>query len=192
MALFHLVETFNYCKEHLMAKTSKPIDIKLDYVTFKIDVVNDRAKEIASEVYQQKVGLSLRELRLMRFIATEPGLTVSKLVEHTHIEKTLTSKSLATLVRRKLVLRAIDPNDARQTNLYLTAEGVHKVKAADVIGRHMEANMMSVLSEAQTEVLKQCLEKLYALHDDMQGAIEAFLRPLDSDPPRQTPLIDAK
>src|SRR5690606_19289642 len=121
-----------------------------------------------------------------------PGLTVTRLVEQTHIEKTLTSKSLAVLVSRKLVLRAIDPNDARQTNLYLTAEGIEKVKAADAIGCHMEANMMSVLSEAETEILKRCLEKLYALHEDSQDATEAYLRPLDSDLPRQTPLTDAK
>lgn len=175
-----------------MAKLPKPVDIKLDYVTFKIDVVNERAKQIASEVYQQEVGLSLRELRLMRFIATQPGLTVTRLVELTHIEKTLTSKSLATLVARQLVLRSIDPDDARQTNLYLTGEGIAKVKAADVIGRQMEANMMSVLSETETEILKQSLEKLYALHEDTHGAKEAFLNPLNPDSTRHKPLTDAK
>lgn len=169
-----------------------PVDIKLDYVTFKIDVVNERAKGIASQVYEQKVDLSLRELRLMRFIATQPGLTVSRLVEQTHIEKTLTSKSLASLAGRKLILRVIDPEDARQTNLYLTAEGIGKVKAADALGRQMEANMMSVLSESETRTLKQCLEKLYALHENAQHATETFLRSLATDPPRQTPLTDAK
>lgn len=170
----------------------RPVNIKLDYVTFKIDVVNERAKAIASKVYEQKVGLSLRELRLMRFIATQPGLTVTRLVEQTHIEKTLTSKALAALVKRKLVLRAIDPQDARQTNLYLTTEGIDKVKTADVVGRHMETNMMSVLTEAETETLKHCLEQLYTLHEDAQRATETFLRPLDNDFPQQTPLTDAQ
>ena len=164
-----------------------PVDIKLDYVTFKIDVVSERAKAIASEVYEQKVGLSLRELRLMRFIATQPGLTVSRLIEQAHIEKTLTSKSIAALVRRKLILRAIDPDDARQTNLYLTAEGVERVKAADVLGQQMETNMMSVLFPDETAMLKQCLDKLYALHENAQNATEAYLKPLKHDPPRQRP-----
>ena len=177
-----------------MPSASEPIDIKLDYVTFKIDVVNERAKAIASQVYEQMVGLSLRELRLMRFIATQPGLTVTRLIEQTHIEKTLTSKSLASLVSRKLVLRAIDPKDARQTNLYLTNQGSTKVKAADRIGRQMEANMMSVLSEAEIETLKLCMEKLYALHEDAQSATNTFLRSLDlkTGSTRHTPLSDAK
>lgn len=175
-----------------MSQTPRPIDIKLDYVTFKMDVVNERAKAIASKVYEQKVGLSLRELRLMRFIATQPGLTVTRLIEQAHIEKTLTSKAIAALVSRKQVLRAIDPQDARQTNLYLTAEGIEKVKAADVIGRNMEANMMSILSASEVETFKHCLEELYALHEDIQRATEAFLKPLDADPPRQAPLAGAK
>ena len=172
--------------------TPRPLNIKMDYVTFKIDVVNERAKAIASDVYEQKVGLSLRELRLMRFIATQPGMTVSRLVEQTHIEKTLISKALAALVKRKLVLRAIDPHDARQTNLYLTNEGIEKVKTADIVGQHMEANMMSVLSEAEAKTLKHCLEKLYALHENTQRATEIFLRSQDSVFIAPTPLTDAK
>lgn len=170
----------------------RPLDIKIDYVTFTIDVVNERAKDIASNVYQQKVGLSLRELRLMRFIATQPGLTVTRLVDQTHIEKTLASKALAALVKRKLVLRVIDPQDARQTNLYLSNEGIEKVKIADVIGRHMEANMISVLSGVEAETLKHCLEKLYALHENTQHATETFLRPLDTISAQHTPLTDAQ
>ncbi|HUH88645.1 MAG TPA: MarR family winged helix-turn-helix transcriptional regulator [Pusillimonas sp.] len=165
-----------------------PVDIKLDYVTFKIDVVNERAKAVASKVYEAQVGLSLRELRLMRFIATQPGLTVSRLIEQTHIEKTLTSKAIAGLVARKLILRAIDPGDARQTNLYLTADGIKRVKDADLIGRQMEANMMSVLCAEETTVLKRCLEKLYALHEDPQRATEAFLKPAQNHPPQQDPI----
>lgn len=163
-----------------------PIDIKLDYVTFKIDVVNERAKAIASKVYEEKVGLSLRELRLMRFIASEPGLTVTRLIEQTHIEKTLTSKALAALAGRKLILRVIAPNDARQTNLYLTTEGIEKVQTADIIGQRMEANMMNVLSADETAVFKRCLEKLYALHEDTQRATKTYLETTKHVPSRQS------
>lgn len=160
-----------------------PLNIKMDYVTFKIDVINERAKAIASTIYEQKVGLSLRELRLMRFIATQPGITVTRLVDNAHIEKTLTSKTLAALVKRKLVVRAINPEDARQTNLYLTQTGVEKVTAADAIGRLMEANMISALSDAEARTFKRCLDKLYSLHDNVQAAGEVYLRQLDPDQP---------
>src|SRR5690606_3710470 len=106
----------------------EPLDVKLDYVTFRMDVVNELAKAVASTVYEEEVGLSLRELRLMRFIARYPGLTVTRLIEQTHLEKTLTSKTLAGLVRRGLVVRTICGIDARQTNLYLTSEGARLVK----------------------------------------------------------------
>lgn len=175
-----------------MPASHPPIDIKLDYITFKIDIFNERAKTIASEVYEEKVGLSLRELRLMRFIAAQPGLTVTRLVEQTHIEKTLTSKSLATLVKRKLVRRAIDPGDARQTNLYLTADGIARVRAADQLGRHMEDHMMSVLSPAETKTFKLCLEKLYALHENARKAADTYLEPQDATLPRVTLFTDTE
>jgi len=155
-----------------------PVNVKLDYVTFKMDVVNERAKSVASTVYEKEVGLSLRELRLMRFIATQPGLTITRLIELAHIEKTLTSKSVAGLVRRGLVLRAIGEIDARQINLYLTAEGIRRVEAADTLGQKMEVGMMSVLSESEAAAFRRCLELLYDAHSDAQKITETYLEPL--------------
>jgi len=142
------------------APITTPLEIKLDYITFMMDVVNERAKAIASAVYEKEVGLSLRELRLMRFIATQPGLTISRLIQQTHLEKTLASKAIAGLTRRGLVLRAISKSDARQINLYLTHEGAARVNAADSIGQRMEKAMMSGVSEADLAIFKRCLETI--------------------------------
>lgn len=159
----------------------KPLKVKLDYVTFRMDVVNELAKSVASTVYEKEVGLSLRDLRLMRFIATRPGLTVTQLVEQTHLEKTLTSKSVADLVRRGLVVRAIGETDARQTNLFVTKEGARRVKAADTVGCQMEARMMSVISESDAEVFRRCLEALYTVHSDTQKIYELYQPPWADD-----------
>jgi DNA-binding MarR family transcriptional regulator len=171
----------------------KPLQVKLDYFTFRMDVVGERAKEVASTVYERAVGLSLRELRLMRFIATQPGLTLTRLIEQTHIEKTLTSKAITQLVQRGLVLRAIGEADARQINLYLTGEGAVLVKKADVIGQNMEAVMMRRIPEADVAVFRRCLEMLDEASDEMSGMTENFLKPARQEaPPEQRPTKRAR
>src|SRR5665213_231105 len=95
----------------------KALRIELDYVTLMLDTVNDRAKDVASQIYVRECGVTLRELRLMRFIGAEPGLTLTRLIELTTLEKTLTSKAITTLVRREWVVRSVGEEDARQIHL---------------------------------------------------------------------------
>lgn len=169
-----------------------PIQVKLDYFTFRMDVVSERTKEVASVVYEREVGLSLRELRLMRFIATQPGLTLTSLIEKAHIEKTLTSKSISALVQRGLVLRMISEADARQINLFLTKEGAGLVKSADSIGQNMEAMIMSRMPAADVAVFKRCLELLYEASNEMPETVENYLKQSQQGPPGRQPAKRAK
>lgn len=162
----------NYCVE--------ASDVKVDYVTFTIDVINERAKHIASEVYKQKLDLTLRELRLMRFIAREPGITVTQLFEQAHIEKTLTSKAIASLVRKKVVVRVMSPTDARHNNLYLSPEGVELVRRGDDLGIRMENEMLSSLSSSEIQQLQTILNKIAETNKYPEQAIRRHLAHLDT------------
>ena len=63
-----------------------PLNVKLDYLTLTLDLANETAKAAASRVYEQECGASLRDLRLMRFIAAEPGLTLGRLIDRASLE----------------------------------------------------------------------------------------------------------
>lgn len=159
-----------------------PVDVKLDYLTLKLDLANEIAKTAASRVYERECGASLRDLRLMRFIGAEPGLTLTRLIEHTSLEKTLASKAITTLVERGWVTRSVGAHDARHISLQLTDAGEAVVLRADPIGRFMEQTFLRRLSAEELVVFKRCLEILVATGNEMSASLEDLLQSMNNEP----------
>jgi len=137
-------------------------DIAINYVTFRLDVLTGIAKHDASLVYERECGVSLKDLRLMRFVALEPGLVQGRLANLCYLEKTATSRMVTALVKRGLLRRKIGAEDARQVRLYLTAHGKRIVDRCEVMGRAIETKMMSVLSREERRVFEHCVERITA------------------------------
>lgn len=159
-----------------------PLAVKLDYLTLTLDLANESAKAAASRVYEQECGASLRDLRLMRFIGTEPGLTLSRLIAHTSLEKTLASKAISTLVARGWVTRSVGAQDARQISLALTDAGEAVVLRADPLGRFMEQTLLANITREELVVFRRCLEKLLATGNDMSLRIDELLQGMHREP----------
>jgi DNA-binding MarR family transcriptional regulator len=159
-----------------------PVDVKLDYLTLTLDFVNEKAKSAASRVYEQECGASLRDLRLLRFIGAEPGLTLTRLIELSSLEKTLASKAISTLVARGWVTRSVGILDARHISLELTDDGEAVVMRADPIGRLMEQKLLHRLEAHELAVLKRCLEKLLLAGDELSASVESYLKTSKSEP----------
>ena len=145
----------------------KPLKVQLDYITLTLDVVNERLKTQAAELYQRECGVSLREVRLLRFIASEPGLTLTRLIARASLEKTLASKAITALVRRGLVLRAVGTEDARRISLELTDAGVATVMSAEPIGRFAVRMFDAAISDEEQAVFHRCLQKLAQAGDEI-------------------------
>lgn len=159
-----------------------PIRVKLDYLTLTLDLVNEKAKAAASRIYEQECGASLRDLRLMRFIGAEPGLTLTRLIELSSLEKTLASKAISALVARGWVTRSVGVVDARHISLELTDGGEDVVVRADPIGRFMEHTLLHRLNANELAVFKRCLDKLIATGDEMGASVEDLLKTLKGEP----------
>jgi DNA-binding MarR family transcriptional regulator len=160
----------------------EPLNVKLDYLTLTLDLVNEQAKAAASRVYEQECGASLRDLRLMRFIGSEPGLTLTRLIEHTWLEKTLLSKAISTLVARGWVTRSVGATDARQISLELTDAGEAVVLRADPIGRFMEKTLLHRVTATELAVLRRCLDKLVATGEEMSASMEMLIELAKKEP----------
>jgi DNA-binding MarR family transcriptional regulator len=154
----------------------KPLKVQVDYVTVTLDLINERLKSQASNLYQRECGVSLREVRLLRFIANEPGLTLTRLIECTYLEKTLASKAVTTLVQRGLVVRSVGVADARQICLELTDEGVATVLAAEPIGRLAIKIFREALTDEEREIFQRCLHKLDRAGDEIVSRTDTWLK----------------
>ncbi len=130
------------------------------FLTFRLDQLSQTAMAKASQVYKEQLGLNIRELRVLRAIGDQPGLSSRTLSEATFIEQTLVSKHLRKLVDAGLVQRALESADARRVALHLTAEGDAIREAADRLGEEMERDFLSVLTQEELAQFNRCIDKL--------------------------------
>lgn len=130
------------------------------YLTFKLDLVKSAMLQPANEAYRQAFGLDVRALRLLRAIDDRPGITATGLHRLTMVEKTLLSKDLKVLIDRQLVNRSISRADARQYQLFVTAEGKEIRFNSDQLGHKIEVEQLSALTSEELSQLDHLLGKL--------------------------------
>jgi DNA-binding MarR family transcriptional regulator len=140
-----------------MSKAPYP---RLEHLNFRLDVLSALAKDVASGLYEAECGVTLRDLRVLRFVDMQPGISLGPLIELTYLEKTLVSKLVTGLAKRGLLTRSTGTEDARVINLYLTRQGKAIVKKSDRIGKIFDEDLMSVLSPVEKQVLFHCIDKL--------------------------------
>ncbi|VTU25178.1 MarR family winged helix-turn-helix transcriptional regulator [Variovorax sp. PBL-E5] len=157
-------------------KLRKPLKVKLDYVSVLLDTVNERVKAAGSEIYERECGVNVRQMRVLRAAAHEPGMTRARLIEHVHLEKTLASKTVTELVRRGLMSRTVGATDARQVCLELTDEGEAIVLQAEPIGRRLEATARGLLGAQRYDTLIGCLQQLAQFGEDASADVERHLK----------------
>lgn len=130
------------------------------FLTFRLDQLSQTAMAKASQVYKERLGLNIRELRVLRGIGDQPGLSSRSLSEATFIEQTLVSKHLRKLVDAGLVQRALESADARRVALHMTTQGQAIRETADRLGEEMEQDFLSVLTPEELVQFNHCLAKL--------------------------------
>ncbi|MCA8095114.1 MarR family transcriptional regulator [Burkholderia anthina] len=142
-----------------MSKADHPI---LEYLTFRLDRLSELTKEAGTHVYETEFGVSIRELRIMRLVAFEPGLTLTRLIELTMLEKTLVSKIVSAMVKRSFLRREVGQADARQINLFVTLEGESLVKRTYELGNVLEQSLLATLSVDELRAFNAAVDKLTA------------------------------
>ena len=130
------------------------------FLTFRLDQLSQTAMARASHVYRERLGLNIRELRVIRAVGDQPGLSSRSLSETTFIEQTLVSKHLRKLVDAGLIQRELESADARRVALRLTARGEAIRKEADRLGMAMERDFLSVLTPEELAQFNRCIDKL--------------------------------
>lgn len=134
----------------------------LEYLSFRLDRLSAMSKSAASAFYEREFGIGVRDLRVLRLVALEPGLTLTRLIELTLLEKSVTSKLVTSLVRQGLLRRQIGEQDARQVNLFLTPAGKEMVELTYRRGDVLEQMLLDTLTETERKTLNRCIEKLTA------------------------------
>jgi DNA-binding MarR family transcriptional regulator len=151
------------------------LQIKGDYTNILLDMAAQRTRERGDRAYEKHLGVSLRDIRLLRLIGSTPGVIMSSLSEQTGIEKTLASKLIASLVKRGWVKKHIGREDARQVQLELTESGKKLVLRAEPLGTFLERGFGLLLSDAEIKTLRKLLQKVVDAERSTRDQFETWL-----------------
>src|SRR5262249_11846114 len=78
-----------------------------DFVSYRLEWVSKLVRAEASTIYERECGLDIRQLRVLRIVAEQSGLTVAQIVDTAMFERTLVSRLISSLVKSGLVARRI-------------------------------------------------------------------------------------
>ena len=134
--------------------------LKSDYINLLLDMAAQRTRERGDRAYEQQLGVSLRDIRLLRLIGGQPGVVMGELTEQSGIDKTMASKLVGSLVQRGLVARQIGQKDARRIHLELSQAGVDLVLRAEPLGQLLERGFGKCLSVDELKFLRATLQKV--------------------------------
>ena len=113
------------------------------------------------------VGLTNLELGALWALASDPALGVQELARVLQVDHAVVSRLSKQLVRKGVVSRRPDPEDARRTQLALSALGAAKADQGLVLLGHANAHLAEGFTEAELAVVARFLEHLIAFGADL-------------------------
>lgn len=136
--------------------------MELDYLAFRLDLVSAMLKDLATVDYEHEFDVDVRDLRVLRFVAMEPGLIQGRLASLCLLEKGATSKLVSAMVKRGLLERQVGSVDARHIELRLTRRGAQVVARCDEIGHALEHDLLQSLPPADRRAFERSVQALIA------------------------------
>jgi DNA-binding MarR family transcriptional regulator len=110
--------------------------------------------------YKRLAGLSSVEFGLVASLGRRPPLSVVRLAEAVGMDKGQISRALAGLVWRKLVAKAVNPKDNRETLVCLTKAGLAAHDAIVTGARERNRRLLEQLGQDDLEVLLGHIDRL--------------------------------
>ncbi len=129
-------------------------------LTYKLNIVANRAISENDSIFVRETGLTIRELRVLRLVDDNPGITFVDVSGMTSLERTLTSRIIQKLIRDGLIERENSKEDARKFGLHSTGAGKTTRAKGRLVSDKLERHLFKPLSQDEEEKLNLLLNKL--------------------------------
>jgi DNA-binding MarR family transcriptional regulator len=108
-----------------------------------------RAVQVVTEIYQAEMAnydLTARQYAVLFALAHSDGLSQSKLVDATGIDRSTMADIVRRMLKKGIIQRKRDKDDARAYEVKITEEGVRLFKTVTPIVRRIEEKLLSSLN----------------------------------------------
>ena len=127
-----------------------------DRLTYRLNLLSRLAIEANDQIFRDKTGLSILEIRVLRLVDDNPGITFVELNKVVHLERSKTSRLIQSLVKAGLLARVNDSSDARRFALHCTAEGRALRNRARALADGLERGVQTCEAQTRCANRKRC------------------------------------
>ncbi len=145
-------------------------------LTYLLEVIADEAIAGNDAIFLRELGCSIREIRVLRIVDDNPGITFVEIWEKSGLERSLTSRILQKLIGEGLLLRTSSGSDARKYHLTTTAKGQDLRQRGRVMSDALEALLLGPFPPSDRSRLFDQIEKLgqWVRSEGYRQALESF------------------
>jgi DNA-binding MarR family transcriptional regulator len=120
-------------------------------LTYHLASISEDGIGHAERIFEARFGWNVREIRVLRLIRSNPGITFTELARQTKFERSFASRTLSKVLKAGLVHRTNSVADARVFTLTATDAGIALCDKADPLSIELEALMLEPLTPEQRE-----------------------------------------
>lgn len=132
------------------------------YMPYRLSIVSNKVSGIVAQTYKDKFALSITEWRIMAVLGEYPGASADEISVKTQIEKSLISRAISHLLKRKLVVRNLAKDDKRRSEVNLSDTGYEVYAEIVPLSLKYEKALLDCLSAEEQVQLSDIIERLYS------------------------------
>lgn len=130
------------------------------FLTYRLHVLTKLAERGIGERYQERLGVTLPEARVIASVGSFGPFSIMDLARHANLDKSQASRAAEALIRQGLVQREASEADGRVVLISLTAEGRELYRKVMPIARKWNADLFDCLDENEKAALGDALDRI--------------------------------
>ncbi|MFP3564163.1 MarR family winged helix-turn-helix transcriptional regulator [Paraburkholderia sp. SIMBA_030] len=129
-------------------------------LTYRLHVLNKLTERGISERYQDKLGVTLPEARVIASVGSFGPFSIMELARHANLDKSQASRAAEALIKQGLVKREPSAEDGRVVLVSLTAEGRALYRKVMPMARRWNDDLFECLDEQEKLAFGHALDKI--------------------------------
>ena len=130
------------------------------FLTYRLHVLNKLAERGISERYQEKLGVTLPEARVIASVGSFGPFSIMELARHANLDKSQASRAAEALIRQGLVQREPSAEDGRVVLVSLTTQGRALYRKVMPIARKWNGDLFDCIDEQEKVAFGHALDKI--------------------------------
>ncbi|WP_434106248.1 MarR family winged helix-turn-helix transcriptional regulator [Paraburkholderia caffeinilytica] len=139
------------------------------FLTYRLHVLNKLAERGIGVRYQDKLGVTLPEARVIASVGSFGPFSIMELARHANLDKSQASRAAEALIKQGLVKRETSTEDGRVVLVSLTPEGRALYRKVMPIARKWNGDMFDCLDEDEKRAFSHALDKIIETMTEREG-----------------------